>query len=156
MPRLLALPTFAALSIAGAALGAQIGRSTVHDINPFWFSPPDQGGFFSDLSAVKASDDTPVPAISTAEVPITSCVGCTNWNRPDRAQYATAWVEEPAPRAEARDEVVYDYVAPEEARDPAREQVVRYASYQVSADDAAPEEEEAAAEPQDDAPAGTD
>jgi hypothetical protein len=152
MPRTLVLPTLAALTIAGAAIGVQVGRSTVDDINPFWFTPHEQDGFFGDLTAVKTSYDAPPPTVSTAEVPITSCVGCLAWSPTDRAQYATAWVEAPPPqprtRTRAEPDVVYEYVIAEEAPDPDREAVVRYAGYPVSADDAAAAEEEEADEPE--------
>ena len=45
-----ALPAMAALSIAGAAIGVQLGRSAIAEINPLYFSAPQQGRFFADLA----------------------------------------------------------------------------------------------------------
>ncbi len=45
-----ALPAMAALSIAGAAIGVQLGRSAIAEINPLYFSEPQQARFFADLA----------------------------------------------------------------------------------------------------------
>ena len=45
-----ALPAVAALSIAGAAIGVQLGRSAIAEINPVYFSTPEAARFFADLT----------------------------------------------------------------------------------------------------------
>jgi hypothetical protein len=45
-----ALPTMAALSIAGAVAGVQLGRSAIAEINPVYFSTPQAARFFADLT----------------------------------------------------------------------------------------------------------
>jgi len=133
------LPTMAALSIAGAALGVHLGHSAIAQINPAYFAEPEPR-FHADLAPNRSPDWAQVQVAEYQDAGLieglgTGCVGCRAYPEEYRpvadpaidgredgwaasAQYvAAAPVESPA----------------EPAPDPEREAVMRYASYPVAA-----------------------
>jgi hypothetical protein len=66
MPQMLTLATAGALSIAGIVAGAQLGRSAVGEIDPFFFSQLPQSRFFADLVPA-GYDPKPVAELSDVD-----------------------------------------------------------------------------------------
>jgi hypothetical protein len=148
MPSTLTLSVIGTLSIAGAAVGVQLGHAAIGEINPAYFREPETP-FHAALAANAPQDWDGVQAQEQAPVPITSCIGCVNGPPPEypvdyvpgRDPYVdtaavTRW---PAPERRAAAapavetaQVVYAEAAP----DPARERIVRYGSYPVTQEEA--------------------
>jgi hypothetical protein len=150
VPHVTTLAIAGGLSIAAAAAGIGLGRSTIAEINPAYLQDPEVP-FYSDLvpGARQRADWAQVQAqeYQAAGQAPASCVGCT-------------WPVDPAPR---EDPVVARYDRPEAAAlppperaeapariviverpvSPERVRVVRYASYPVSRDDPPPPADEA-------------
>lgn len=157
MPNALALSVVAALSVGGAALGLELGRSTIGEIDPAYFRDPEVS-FHAGLAPNASRDWEQVQAQEYAqgEPAITQCIGCLAGPPPDYpVEYVpqhdpyvdtavSRWPARDARGAEAPAEIVYVEVpAPE------RERIVRYASYPVT-------QEEAQAMAERDAPAADD
>ena len=141
MPASTTIPIIAGLSILGAAVGINLGNSAVSEINPAYFSDAEDS-FHSDLVPYRSPDWAQVQAAEyhAAQQPVlvgelgTGCVGCRD--------YPIAYVprHDPAVDLYAEGELLR---APEPtvvtvaaaAPDPAREQIQRYASYPVSAEE---------------------
>ena len=146
MPATTTLPIMAGLSILGAALGINLGRSAVSEINPVYFNEADDS-FHSDLVPYRSPDWAQVQAAeyrAAQQQPVlvgdlgSGCIGCRDYPveyvpRHDPAVdgyqdgYAAS-APEPAP---AQIVIVETAAAP----DPARERIARYASYPVSSDE---------------------
>jgi len=154
MPNTLTLSALGALSIAGAALGWQLGHASVAEINPAYFREPETT-FHAALAAnaPQGWDQVQRQEYSQSEVPITSCIGCVNGPLPDypvayvpgRDPYietaaVTRWPaqDRQAPRPQAAPEETNELAAadPEPAPDPARARIVRYGSYPVTQEEA--------------------
>lgn len=147
MPNAFTLPLIAGLAIVGAAAGVQLGRSAVAEINPAYLGQPDTP-FYADLAANRGPDWSAVQAqeyqreqVVTQDAPVpAACVGCRTWPveyvpRPDPTVdrlYGSAANDREYRDAVARVPVAVVYQAP----DPARERIVRYASYPVSREEA--------------------
>jgi hypothetical protein len=158
MPVSTTLPVMAGLSILGAALGITLGKSAVAEINPAYFNEAEDE-FHSDLVPYRSPDWGQVHQAEyrAAQQPArvgelgSGCVGCSD--------YPVAYVPRHDPSVDlyANGELIRApeptvvTVAAAPPADPAREQIVRYASYPVSAEERpvevaeAPVEETAAA-----------
>jgi hypothetical protein len=151
MPNTLTLSALGALSIAGAALGWQLGHASVAEINPAYFKERETT-FHAALAAnaPQSWDQVQSQEYAQAEAPITSCIGCVNGPLPDypvayapgRDPYietaaVTRWPAQ-ARQARAATEAQEQVAAaePESKPDPARERIVRYGSYPVTQDEA--------------------
>jgi hypothetical protein len=142
MPVSTTLPVMAGLSILGAALGITLGKSAVAEINPAYFNEAEDD-FHADLVPGGGSDWGQVRQVEyrSAQQPVlvgelgSGCVGCSDYpiayvprHDPAVDLYASGdLIRAPEPT------VVTAAAAP--APDPAREQIVRYASYPVSAEE---------------------
>ncbi len=157
MPATTTLPIMAGLSILGAALGITLGKSAISEINPAYFSDPEDS-FHSDLVPYRSPDWAQVQSAEyrAAQQPVlvgdlgSGCIGCRD--------YPIEYVPRHDPAVDGYQDG-YAAIAPQPARivivetpaaDPARERIQAYASYPVTADAqpaealaAAPEEEEA-------------
>ena len=144
MPHPTTLGIAAALSIAGAAFGVHLGRSTVGEINPAYLQDPEVP-FYSDLvpgsrpradwAQVQAQE---YQAEAQAPPPAAGCVGCT-WPvdptpredpaiaRYDRVQYAAYEPAPPRERAPAPAQIVIV----EQPADRDWSRVTRYTDYPV-------------------------
>ncbi len=156
------LPIAAGIAIAGAAMGVQLGRSAIAEIDPLYFAERPVR-FHAELAANRSSDWAQVQAAEyQREAPAaglgSGCIRCVPApveyvpERHGAIEYA-GWTvypsEEPAEPALA--------TLAEEAPDPERQWVERYASYAVAAEplEAAAVEEEAYAAPEPEDYAGT-
>jgi hypothetical protein len=147
---MLTLSAVGALSIAGAALGVGLGHSAIGEINPAYFREPETR-FHAALAPNISQDWDQVQAREyDAAATSTQCIGCVNGPVPDypidyvpgRDPYVdttavTRWTAGPrqaVPATRETTQVVYVQAAP--APDPARERIVRYASYPVTQEEA--------------------
>lgn len=136
-----ALPAMAALSIAGAAIGVQLGRSAIAEINPVYFSTPQAARFFADLtpkayrlgsSSWSDSTDSWVNELNVSGR--SACLDCSeNFVEPEAVEAALPeWDEPAAPKVPAE--------AATEAVDPDRglgsSQIELHASFPVTAEEA--------------------
>jgi hypothetical protein len=156
MPATTTLPIMAGLAILGAAAGVNLGRSAVAEINPAYFSDPEDS-FHSDLVPYRSPDWAQVQAAEyhAAQQPVVvgdlggGCVGCRD--------YPVEYVPQHDPAVDGYQDG-YAASAPQPAQivivetpaapDPARERIQAYASYPVSSDEKPAEAPEAApAEP---------
>jgi hypothetical protein len=129
----------AALSIAGAAIGVQLGRSAIAEINPVYFSTPQAARFFADLTPNAYRPGTSAWSESTDlwfnELNVSgrsACLDCSrNFIEPETVEATLPDWDEPAPLP-ARTEP--------DAADPAvalrASQIERYASFPVTAEEA--------------------
>jgi hypothetical protein len=146
MPATTTLPILAGLSILGAALGVNLGRSAIAEINPAYFSDPDDS-FHADLVPYQSPDWAGIQAAEyrASQQPVvvtdlgTGCVGCRDYpveyypqHDPAADGYADGYAASAPQPAQV---VVIESQVP--APDPARERIQRYASYPVSSDEAA-------------------
>jgi hypothetical protein len=142
------LPTLAGLALLGTAFGVHLGQGAVSEIDPFWFTKPDSGTFYADMTPNRPDWSAPQPLRASQDVPIVECVGCLT-KRDDATLWAGAYPGEEtvsageevyrpaaAPRAGASDAA---YVVQAAAPDPERERVVRYTRYAVTEAEAAAE-----------------
>ena len=141
MPATTTLPVLAGLSILGAALGVNLGRSAISEINPAYFSDPEES-FHSDLVPYRSPDWAQVHAAEyrAAQQPVlvgelgSGCVGC--------ADYPVEYVPRHDPAADGYQDGYAASAPPAQivivetaAADPARERIAAYASYPVSSDE---------------------
>jgi hypothetical protein len=159
VPNSLVLPLVAGLSLAGAAVGLQLGHSAIAEIDPGLFSEPEES-FHAGLSPYQSPDWAQVQQaeyrqpeiVAQPEVP-PACIGCVTWPIELGPQPSATAPQDyrvaASPRAGMRDREVETVpsVVVEDAPDPARDRIARYSSYPVSSD----EEPAEAAQ----APAGT-
>jgi hypothetical protein len=147
---MLTLSVVGGLSIAGAALGVTLGRSAIGEINPAYFHEPETR-FHAALAPNLSQDWDQVQAHEyDASATAAQCIGCVDGPIPDypvdyvpgRDPYVdtasvTRWParsRQTVPAVRETTEVVYVQAAA--APDPARERIVRYASYPVTEDEA--------------------
>jgi len=153
VPNTLTLSALGALSIAGAALGWQLGHASVAEINPAYFKERETS-FHAALAAnaPQGWDQVQRQEFSQGEDPITSCIGCVNGPLPDypvayvpgRDPYietaaVTRWpAQERQARVapEAQEQAAVAEPVQEAKTDPARDRIVRYGSYPVTQDEA--------------------
>lgn len=134
-----ALPAMAALSIAGAAIGFQLGRSAIAEINPVYFSTPQPARFFADLapkayrlgtSAWSESTDHWVNEINVSGR--NACLDCSrNFVEPESVEAALPDWDEPALPS---DRIEGDAEDPDSGL--RASQIERYASFPVTAEEA--------------------
>jgi hypothetical protein len=158
MPATTTLPIMAGLAILGAAAGINLGRSAVSEINPAYFSEPEES-FHADLSPYRGPDWAQVQAAeyTAAQQPVvvgdlgSGCIGCRDYPveyvpRHDPAVDGSQDGYAASAAQPAQIVIVETPAAP----DPARERIAQYASYPVSSDEKPAQAAEATAE----APAG--
>jgi hypothetical protein len=149
VPSTLTLSVVGGLSIAGAALGVTLGRSAIGEINPAYFHEPETR-FHAALAPNLSQDWDQVQAREyDASATAAQCIGCVNGPVPDypvdyvpgRDPYVdstavTRWPARPPAAVVTVREApkVVQVEAP--APDPARERIVRYASYPVTQEEA--------------------
>jgi hypothetical protein len=158
MPNSLVLPLIAGLSIAGAAVGVQLGHSAISEIDPSLFSEPEES-FHAALAPYQSPDWAQVqqaeyqqpPPVTQPEMMPQACVGCVTWpielGPQPSAAAPQAYRVAPEPSARRRSADAAPVVVVEEAPDPARERIARYSSFPVSAEEAdasTPDEDDAA------------
>jgi hypothetical protein len=155
MPHSLTLSMMAGLSLFAAAGGVYLGRSAVAEINPAYFSEP-QTKFHADLVPNRSADWAQVQVGEYQQAALVTglgegCIGCRDYpvdylpvHDPAVDGYQDGWAASTGFAAES------DELPAEEAQDPERERIVRYASYPLTreeaAAEAAPSEDEAATE----------
>jgi hypothetical protein len=159
VPHSLVLPLIAGLSLAGAAVGVQLGHSAISEIDPTLFSEPEES-FHAALTPyqspnwaqVQQAEYAQPEVVAQPEVP-PSCIGCVTWpielGTPPSAAVA------PAYRAAGHERYAETETAPsvvvDDVSDATRERIARYSSYKVSSDDepaeAAPPPADASTEP---------
>jgi hypothetical protein len=139
VPHATSLAIAAGLSIAGAAIGAQLGRSTVAQINPAYYQDP-QAPFYADLApgARGQADWDQVQAqeyqASQQVVPPAGCADCTWPAAPmPREDPVVARYDEPeaAPPPRERAEAPVQVVVVEQPAEAERPAIARYSNYQV-------------------------
>lgn len=136
-----ALPAMAALSIAGAAVGVELGRSAIAEINPVYFSTPQAARFFADLTP-KAyrlgssawSDSTDYWFNELNASGRSACLDCSgNFVEPESVEAALPEWDASAPPSDRAE-------AEPEAEDPDRgltaSQIELHASFPVTAEEA--------------------
>lgn len=149
------LPIMAGLAILGAAAGINLGRSAVAEINPAYFSDPDES-FHADLVPYRSPDWAQVQAAEyrAAQQPVlvgdlgSGCIGCRDYpieyvprHDPAVDGYQDGYAASAAEPAPAQIVIVETPAA-----DPARERIAQYASYPVSSDETPAQVAEAPAE----------
>jgi hypothetical protein len=158
VPHSLVLPLVAGLSLAGAAVGVQLGHSAIAEIDPGFFAEPEEN-FHAGLASYQSPDWAQVQqaeyrqpeVVTRPEVP-PACIGCVTWPielgpQPSAAaprDYRVA-TEPPVHTRYVEVETVPAAVV-DDAPDPARERIARYSSFPVSADDKPAEAAQAPAE----------
>lgn len=158
MPASTTLPILAGLSILGAALGINLGHSAISEINPAYFSDPEES-FHSDLVPYRSPDWAQVQAAEyrAAQQPVlvgdlgSGCIGCRDYpieyvprHDPAVDGYQDGYAASAPQPAAAPAQIVI--VETPTAPDAARERIQAYASYPVSADEKPVEVTEAAAD----------
>ncbi|HYD36735.1 MAG TPA: hypothetical protein VEA60_03925 [Allosphingosinicella sp.] len=141
MPATTTLPIMAGLSILGVALGVNLGRSAISEINPAYFSEAEDS-FHSDLVPYRSPDWAQVQASEyrAAQQPVlvgdlgSGCIGCRDYP----VEYVPR--HEPAVDGYPDDHSANVPAAPAQivivetpASDPARERIQLYATYPVTA-----------------------
>ena len=142
MPASTTLPVVAGLSILGAALGISLGKSAIAEINPAYFSDPEES-FHSDLVPYRSPDWAQVHAAEyrAAQQPVlvgdlgSGCIGCRDYpveyapvHDPAVDGYADGYAASVPPPAQV---IVVETPAP----DSARERIQAYSTYPVSAEE---------------------
>ena len=146
MPATTTLPIMAGLSILGAALGITLGKSAISEINPAYFSDPEDS-FHSDLVPYRSPDWAQVQAAEyrAAQQAVvigdlgSGCIGCRDYpveyvprHDPAVDGYRQGYEDGYAAMAPKPATIV---VVETPAPDPARERIQAYASYPVSSDE---------------------
>lgn len=138
-----ALPAMAALSIAGAAIGVQLGRSAIAEINPVYFHSPEPARFFADLTPKTYRLGTSAWSDSTDhwfnEINVSgrsACLDCSrNFVEPDSVEAALPeWDESAVPSD--RPEADVDAEVEDPDRGLRASQIERYAAFPVTAEEA--------------------
>jgi hypothetical protein len=140
MPATTTLPILAGLSILGAALGVNLGRSAISEINPAYFQEPEES-FHADLVPYRSPDWAQAQALQTAQQPVvigdlgSGCIGCRDYpveyypqHDPAVDGYEDGYAASVQPPAQV-------VIVETPAADPARERIQRYAGYPVSSDE---------------------
>ena len=159
MPHSLVLPLVAGLSLAGAAVGVQLGHSAIAEIDPAVFAEPEES-FHAPLAANQCPDWAQVQlaeyrqpeVVSQPEVP-PACIGCVTWPielgpQPSAGvprYYRVA--AEPSVRTGYAEAETLPSVVVDDVPEPTRQRIARYSSYPVSGDDKPAEAAQAPTEP---------
>ena len=148
MPASTTLPIIAGLSILGASLGVTLGRSAISEINPAYFSDPEDS-FHSDLVPYRSPDWAQVHAAEyrAAQQPVrvgelgSGCIGCRDYpveyvprREPAVDGYSDGYAASAPAAAPAQ-----IYIVETPAPDPARARIQAYASYPVSSEERPPQ-----------------
>jgi len=156
------LPIMAGLAILGAAAGINLGRSAVSEINPAYFSDPEES-FHADLTPYRSPDWAQVQSTEyrAAQQPVlvgdlgSGCIGCRDYpveyvprHDPAVDGYSDGYAASAPQPAQI---VIVETAAP----DPARERIQAYSSYRVSSDEKPAEATEVAQAPAEQAAAPT-
>jgi hypothetical protein len=155
VPHSLVLPLVAGLSLAGAAVGVQLGHSAISEIDPTLFSEPEES-FHAGLAAnqspnwaqVQQAEYAQPEVVAQPEVPA-ACIGCVTWPielGPRPSTVVTAAYRTSSRERYAETETVPSVVV-DDVPDATRERIARYSSYKVSSDDEPPEAGQPPAEP---------
>ncbi|HYE29503.1 MAG TPA: hypothetical protein VEA61_14885 [Allosphingosinicella sp.] len=154
MPATTTLPIMAGLSILAAAVGISLGRSAIAEINPAYFSDPEES-FHSDLVPYRSPDWAQVHAAEyrAAQQPVlvgdlgSGCIGCRD--------YPVEYVPVHDPAVEGYHPEPYAASVPQPAQvvivetpaaaDPDRDRIQLYSSYPVSGEESPARDEPAAA-----------
>lgn len=153
MPHTASLVAASVLSLAGAAIGTGLGRSTIAEINPAYFKDPDSA-FYADLvpNARPREDWEQLQAqeyqAAVQGPPPAACANCT-WPvdptpRPDPiiARYDEPRAT-PPPRVRTRVEAPVETIVIEQPAEPDWGRIQRYAAYPVNRNgDPAPAEDD--------------
>jgi hypothetical protein len=142
MPNSLVLPLIAGLSLAGAAVGVQLGHSAISQIDPTLFSEPEES-FHADLAAnqspnwaqVQQAEYAQPEVVAQPEVPA-ACIGCVTWPielGPQPSAVVPAY--RPSSRVRYAETETVPSVVVDDVPDATRERIARYSSYKVSSDD---------------------
>jgi hypothetical protein len=144
MPATSTLPIMAGLAILGAAAGVNLGRSAVSEINPAYFSDPEDS-FHSDLVPYRSPDWAQVHAAEyrAAQQPVlvgdlgSGCVGCRDYpvEYVPRHDPAVDGYQDGSSASAPATAPAQIYVVEAAAPDPARERIQLYASYPVSGEE---------------------
>jgi hypothetical protein len=158
MPNSLVLPLIAGLSLAGAAVGVQIGHSAISEIDPTLFSEPEES-FHAGLAPYQSPDWAQVQQVEYAQPEIVAqpevppaCIGCVTWPielgpRPSAPAPVYRVAAEPSGRVRYVETETVPSVVVDEVPEAARERIARYSSYKVSSDDEPSEAARPLAEP---------
>ena len=152
------VPMLAGLALVGTAAGVSLGHSAISEINPLYYvEAPSR--FHADGVPQRPDWTAPQPALAAAETVTAGslgdgCFGCGGdrveyYSAPAVVTYTDSWRAD-AERAAAPAAPAYV----EEAPDPERERVVRYASYPITQDP--PAAEAVAVEAQDEEQGGAE
>ena len=146
MPATTTLPIVAGLAILGAAIGVNLGHSAISEINPAYFSDPEDS-FHADLVPYRSPDWAQVQAAEyrAAQQPVlvgdlgSGCIGCRDYpveyvpqHDPAVDGYRQGYEDGYAAMAPQPTQVV---IVETPAPDPARERIQAYSSYPVSSDE---------------------
>jgi hypothetical protein len=143
MPATTTLPVLAGLSILGAALGINLGRSAISEINPAYFNEPEES-FHADLSPYRSPEWAQAEAAryQPAQQPVvvgelgSGCIGCRDYPveyYPKHDPAVDGYQDGSAASAPQPAQVVI--VETPAAPDPARDRIQLYSSYPVSSDE---------------------
>lgn len=139
----LILPTAAGLCLVGAALGVYLGNASINEINPAYFEAHEpRSRFYADLTP-QGYRDRDWASVQEAELRAaqlgtdlgTGCVGCRTYPeegfyrvyRASLGKSETGWAEVEEPAIEPATEAAEP--------DPQTEQIERYASFPVTAEE---------------------
>ncbi len=141
MNRSLTLPTMGALMLAGAALGIHLGKASIAEINPAYFSER-PSRFHADLSPYQSDgDDGLQPSGGASMISLGSeCVGCRTYPEEYHPIHDPAVDQYPTSDSDAQEPVSFAEQQPtQEPRpgDQGKARVELYASFPVSAEEAA-------------------
>ncbi|MDP9413688.1 MAG: hypothetical protein M3Q08_06255 [Pseudomonadota bacterium] len=140
MARSLALPTLGVLALAGGGLGVHLGRASIAEINPAYFSSPPTR-FHADLSPYRTNGSGALPGNGGAGSLAlgAECVGCRTYpeeyhpiHDPAVDGYDTAYAAREEAVAFAEDQPARE----SRLRDPDLARVALYVSFRVSAEEA--------------------
>ena len=144
MPATTTLPIMAGLAILGAAAGVNLGRSAVSEINPAYFSDPEDS-FHADLVPYRSPDWAQVQAAEyrAAQQPVlvgdlgSGCIGCRDYpvEYVPRHDAAVDGYQDGYSASASAVQPAQIVIVETPAADPARERIQLYSSYPVSSDE---------------------
>lgn len=152
------IPVLTGLALVGIVSGMTLGKAAIADINPAYFSDP-PSRFHADRTPQPLDMNQPQLALQDARTAGgeglgTGCFGCSGaseyYAAPAIVTYTESWTAD-AQRAAAP--TAYAPVEAAPAPDPEIERIVRYASYPLTEEQAAPTPEPVAEDFADAAPA---
>lgn len=147
----LTLPVVAGLAMLGSGVGVWLGNSAISEINPVYYSEAEDR-FHADLAPYRSPDWAQVQVTEYQDAGLiegfgTGCIGCETWPEEyiPRPEPAVDGVEEGWAAGTAYSPAEVQAALAETPVDPEWEQVGRYASWPVRADERAEEEADEAA-----------